>query len=119
MQLDQYGMEYNPVAINEVLAYSYVYYTGDDITRANRFFVELVNTLTSPELSTVTPPQTPALASALGAYYNTALNIGGYQYLMGDPYSGGAWDIVFTADDPYSRPDPYRGQLVPYGNTSV
>ena len=32
----------------------------------------------------------------------------------GDPYSGGCWDLVFTADDPYSRPDPYRGELVPY-----
>ena len=33
-----------------------------------------------------------------------------------DPYSYGAWDVVFTGDDPYSRPDPYRGQLLPYGN---
>src|SRR5262249_33051743 len=29
----------------------------------------------------------------------------------------GSWDIVFTADDPYSRPDPYRGQLMPYAHT--
>ena len=26
--LDQYGMEYNPVALNEVLAFSYAYYQG-------------------------------------------------------------------------------------------
>ncbi len=128
MQLDQYGMEYNPVAINEVLAYSYLYYTGTN-TRANRFFAELISTLTSPELSSQTPTQTPALTSPIGnsppppavatatGYYNTALNIGGYQYLAMDPYSGGAWDVVFTADDAYSRPDPYRGQLTPYGNT--
>ena len=121
-------MEYNPVAINEILAYSYVYYTGTN-TRANRFFAELVSTLTSPELSTVTPPQTPALTAPIGnspplpatptatGYYNTALDLGGYQYQPKDPYSGGAWDVVFTADDAYSRPDPLRGQLVPYGNT--
>ena len=29
---------------------------------------------------------------------------------------GQRWDIIFTGDDPYSRPDPYRGQLVPYAN---
>ena len=121
IQLDQYGMEYNPVAINEVLAYSYQYITAPNATpkRANRFFAELVNTLTSPELSTSLVPLVGA------ALFNPALNLGGYANtatttanpLTIDPYSGGSWDIVFTADDPYSRPDPYRGQLVPYGNT--
>ena len=43
--LDEYGMEYNPVALNEVLAFSYAYYQGGG-AQANRFFVELVNTLT-------------------------------------------------------------------------
>ena len=38
-------MEYNPVALNEVLAFSYAYYQGGG-AQANRFFVELVNTLT-------------------------------------------------------------------------
>jgi len=33
-----------------------------------------------------------------------------------DPYSSAPWDIVFTADDPYSRPDPFRGELPIYGN---
>ncbi len=44
------------------------------------------------------------------------LDLGGFQYTQGDPYSGGCWDIVFTADDPYSRPDPYRGELPRFGN---
>jgi len=106
--LDQYGMEYNPVALNEVLAFSYQYITsaGGTPLQSNRFFVELVNTLTGPEMPT-------------GSAFNPSacLDLGGFQYTAGDPYSGGAWDIVFTADDPYSRPDPYRGQLLPCANT--
>ena len=55
LPLDQYGMEYNPVAINEVLAYLVPDESLDGAadTRNNRFFVELVNTLTSP----ATPPR--------------------------------------------------------------
>jgi hypothetical protein len=106
--LEQWGMEYNPVALNEVLAYSFLYNTAGTGTgtRANRLFVELVNTQTSPELSAAT--------TALG--FTPIIDLGGYQYTAGDPYSGAPWDIVFTADDAYSRPDPYRGQLPPYGN---
>ena len=117
--LEQWGMEYNPVAINEVLAYSYLYVPAGSTTasaRANRFFMELVNTQTSPEISYAT-----------SAGFNTAISLGGYVYnpetslgesITGvpDPYPGAPWDIVFTGDDPYSRPDPYRGQLVPYAN---
>ena len=44
--LDQYGMEYNPVAINEVLAYSFQIGSETGATPTNRFFIELVNTLT-------------------------------------------------------------------------
>ena len=29
-----------------------------------------------------------------------------------DPYGAGTWDLVFTADDPLSRPDPFRGDLL-------
>ncbi len=118
--LDQYGMEYSPVAINEVLAYSYLYWTAaggngaGGNNRANRFFIELVNTLNSPELS-------PTLVMANS--WNPALGLGGFQSWQTDPttgkpdpYASGCWDIVFTTDDPYSRPDPYRGQLLPYGN---
>ena len=36
---------------------------------------------------------------------------------MIDPYSGGCWDIVFTGDDPYSRPDPYPRPACPVRNT--
>jgi hypothetical protein len=124
--LDQYGMEQNPVALNEVLAYSYVNNpTGTGTpTRVNRFFVELVNTSTSPELST-SVYNAPGLTTNPGTGFSPVLDLGGYVFTppaggpgtgASDPYSGGSWDIIFTADDPYSRPDPYRGQLVPYGN---
>ncbi len=98
--LDQYGMEYNPVALNEVLAFSYAYQVG---SQANRFFVELVNTLTQSAfaaLPSLSPPD-PSI-----------LDLGGLQYTPGDPYSGGCWDLVFTDDTLNSRPDPYRGELV-------
>ena len=105
--LDQYGMEYNPVALNEVLAFSYAYYqTGG--AQANRFFVELVNTLTQSSFAALPPggtnPPDPSI-----------LDLGGLQYTPGDPYSGGCWDLVFTDDSPNSRPDPYRGELVAGG----
>jgi hypothetical protein len=105
--LDQYGMEFNPVAINEVLAYSYLYATSATaLSRSNRFCIELVNTTTSPELA-ATPAST----------FNPVLSLGGFSYTATDPYISGTWDIVFTGDDAYSRPDPYRGQLIPYANT--
>jgi large repetitive protein len=127
--LDQWGMEHNPVAINEVLAYSFVNNpTGAGVaTRVNRFFIELVNTNTSPELSTSVFNATAASqptpnGAATGTGFSTSLDLGGFVYNTpeaggpGDPYSGGTWDIIFTADDPYSRPDPFRGQLLPFAN---
>ncbi len=116
-QLDQYGMESNPVAINEALAYSFFYNPGAGPVQANRFFVELVNTLTTPE--TAPPPPAGGVGGgggAAGSFDASQLDLGGFQYLAGDPYSGGTWDIVITGDDPYSRPDPFRGELVPYSN---
>ena len=105
--LDQYGMEYNPVALNEVLAFSYAHYQGGGV-QANRFFVELVNTLTQSSIAAL-PSQSPGGANPPDP---SILDLGGFQYTPGDPYSGGCWDLVFTDDTPNSRPDPYRGELV-------
>ena len=44
--LVQFGMEYTPVAINEILAYSFMYKSTCSSQSTNRLFVELVNTLT-------------------------------------------------------------------------
>ena len=107
-------MEYNPIAINEVMAYSFA-----STPQTNRFYIELVNTLTSPELGT------PAQAG-LGLTPNSATNNASVLDLAGfqsggtpgptTPWDGGCWDLVFTDDMPQSRPDPVLGQLQPGGN---
>ena len=109
--LDQYGMEYNPFALNEVLAFSYAYYQSGGSSQANRFFVELVNTLTQSSFAALPPPA----AGVTNPPDPSILDLGGFQYTPGDPYSGGCWDLVFTDDAPNSRPDPYRGELVQGG----
>ena len=71
--LDQYGMEYNPIAINEVMAYSFQGTSG----QTNRFFIELVNVLTSPELGT---PTAPGLGTPNPALNNASvLDLAGFQ----------------------------------------
>ncbi len=107
--LDQYGMEYAPVALNEVLAFSYAYYQGTG-AQANRFFVELVNTLTQSSFASL-----PPLTGATNPPDPSILDLAGLPSAPGDPYSGGCWDLVFTDDTPNSRPDPYRGELVQEG----
>jgi len=120
LPLSQYGMEYNPIAINEAMAYSFA--TGPPPT--NRFFIELVNTLTSPELGTA------AAAGLGGAPYTGAINacvldLAGFQSNPNPPapatppvtpWDGGCWDLIFTDDLPQSRPDPVLGLLQPGGN---
>jgi len=95
--LDQYGMEYNPIAINEAIAYSFLSAAS---TQTNRFYVELVNTLSQSAIGLlpandfgagiVNPPDPSILDLSLANY-----------------------DLVMTADDPVSRPDPFTGQLLP------
>lgn len=87
--LIQWGMEYNPVAINEVLAYQFMTKIKDGTDTAsvaantfNRMFVELVNTLTQDADATTA----------------TALDLAG-------------WDFVIMQDDPVGRPDPNNGQI--------
>ncbi len=86
--LIQYGMEYNPVAINEVLAFYYKNKNGD----MPRFFLELVNTLT----------QDNGDGTGNGGACDLTLD---------------GWDIVVQPEDGtndgLARPDPYTGQL-PY-----
>jgi hypothetical protein len=121
--LDQYGMEYNPVAINEALAYSFTTKTsaagGGAYTQTNRFFIELVNTLTAAYNPNYDYGSPPMPANTANNYYGnaSALDLGGFNYTSGDPYSGACWDLIFTNDDPMSRPDPYRGELV-YANSA-
>jgi hypothetical protein len=96
--LDLWGMEYNPVALNEVLAYEFEYWgaagTGT-ATQHRRIFIELVNTLT-------------ASATNAGAF---AAADPSDQNMLG-------WDFVVAEDanatgvpDATGRPDPFTGQL--------
>jgi hypothetical protein len=93
--LDQFGMEYNPIAINEVMAYSFLRKLKSGATYitspTNRFVVELVNTLSQ---AYVAPGFTGTDASTVD------LGVSNY-------------DMVITTDDPVSRPDPFTGQLLP------
>ena len=92
--LDQYGMEYNPVAINEVLAYSFHRKAAPNVGRPSkptgRFFVELVNTLTKSNAHGGTTTDHHAVD------------------LSPQP----TWDIVLVPDDGTNRPTPPAGQFL-------
>jgi hypothetical protein len=89
-------MEYCPVAINEVLAYSWNSGTGN--AQTNRFFLELINTLTRSNATY--NPTTLYPSAGLTAPINTSdLDLNG-------------WDIVIAPDDPTNRPDPTTGQFM-------
>ncbi|HKM56448.1 MAG TPA: hypothetical protein VJY33_23795 [Isosphaeraceae bacterium] len=99
--LDQFGMEYNPVAINEAIAYSFQRAPG---TPTNRFYVELVNTLSQTALGLL--PSTDFGGTTIPPDVSTLdLSINNY-------------DLVMTADDPVSRPDPFTGQLLPIASAN-
>ena len=101
--LDQYGMEYNPVALNEVLAFSYAYQGGG--AQANRFFVELVNTLTQSAFAALPPP-----AGGTNPPDPSILDLGGFQYTPGEipiPAAAGTWSSPKTR--PIAAPIPIAG----------
>jgi large repetitive protein len=109
----QYGMEYNPVAINETLAYAFSSTVSGAPSQVKRFFIELVNTLTQTAVNSYDLALPPVVGAVVVPDAST-LDLGGFNNvkpLPSDPYAGGCWDLVFTGDDPASRPDPYRGDL--------
>lgn len=90
--LVQQGMEYNPVAINEVLAYNFIYDNGGTPSPPTpRMCVELVNTLTAPTDVAAAPT-----AASDPAACDLKLN---------------GWDFIILPDDNTGRPDPITGQL--------
>lgn len=96
--LNLWGMEYQPVALNEVLAYEFKYWGSDGKgTEASqrRLFIEMVNTL-------------------------TASNRSGGDVTLWDPsdQNMNGWDFVVAQDtdqngvpDATGRPDPVTGQI--------
>ena len=91
-------MEYNPVAINEAMAYSFAISSGSG--ESNRFFVELVNTLSQSALGLLP-------AGDFGAGITNPPDVSILDLSLAN------YDLVMTADDPVSRPDPFTGQLLP------
>ena len=94
--LVQFGMEYSPVAITEVLAYTF---NRKDTPPGGgaptnvltpRLFIEMVNTLTKAGTDVTGPPP----------YNPSDLNLAG-------------WDMVVAPDDVTGRPDPVTGQIPP------
>jgi hypothetical protein len=113
--LEQYGMEYNPIALNEVLGLQYNYAdpakapAQDRNAPVNRLIIELVNTLTRDATGGNSPP-TPA------NHNPSDLDLKG-------------WDFVLAKEDPaadptlpnpcfhptFVRPDPTTGQIPQVG----
>jgi hypothetical protein len=91
--LVQFGMEYQPIAINEVLGYSFLYLSNPTSNppgppaQQNRLFIELVNTLTAD-----------------GSYARGASSISASDLDLN------GWQLTLVADDAYGRPDPTTGQ---------
>lgn len=96
--LDLWGMEYNPVALNEVMAYEFKYWetNGTGAERShNRIFIELLNTLTA--------------SGKNGGAFNQPdpadLNMLGWEFVVAqDSDAAGTPDAT-------GRPDPFTGQL--------
>ncbi len=123
--LVQYGMEHNPIAINEVLAYSYARHLGGSPPTptptgqpTGRFFIELVNTLSLSKTAHNASAVDNAAVIDLSGYASSSTGAP-----LPNPYDGGCWDMVFTDDAVGSRPNPYTGQLDPgavlYGLTPL
>ena len=93
-------MEYNPIAINEALAYSFLRNKAGTPTATNRFYVELVNTLSQTAIGLLP-------ANDFGAGVTNPPDVSTLDLSLAN------YDMVMTADDPVSRPDPFTGQLLP------
>ncbi len=96
LPLEQFGMEYNPVALNEVLAYSFDSKgSSGGHQQVNRFYVELVNTLTE----SAAPAYTPTIGTMTNPINTSDLNLRD-------------WDLILVPDDGFNRPDPTTGQVL-------
>ena len=96
--LVQHGMEYNPIAINEALAYNAEYAVNSTDTTPTRYsamFIELVNTLSESQNN---PKGTLAQS---GVQNSSSISLTG-------------WDIVVLPDSyGWGRPDPTTGDINP------
>ena len=97
--LTQYGMEYPPVAITEVLAFQFNRATGTAVTTsapAQRLFIELINTLSTDGNNGQSGPVTGPFGPP-GILPIEDLDLQGWKFWIGK-------------DTPAGRPDPLTGQ---------
>jgi hypothetical protein len=89
--LTQYGMEYPPVAINEILAFSFKSKSATNtMMDTPRIFIELVNMLTRDGHRAPPAPFEDSSHLNLEAL---------------------GWDMVIMEDNAQGRPDPFTGQI--------
>ncbi len=93
--LVQHGMEYNPIAITEAMAYQAQYGLAPNAPMTySAMFIELVNTLTEEQ-------NNPSATGAPNLNNSSAINLAG-------------WDIVIAPDSyGWGRPDPNSGEVNP------
>ncbi len=106
--LVHHGFEYNPIAINEVLGYQFNYADPNKSgsnrnTRANRLFIELVNTLTKSDFG--------------GGDFDdpnpSNLDMEGYDFVLVREDQSQDFNATTTPyfHPVYTRPDPITGQI--------
>jgi large repetitive protein len=99
----QFGMEYQPLALNEVLAMTF---KGKSTTSTSmdvpRMFIEVVNMLTRDGGPTTGP--VPSRAEDLALLLPAA---------AAQPGKMVGWKLAIGSDDPTGRPDPITGQFSP------
>ncbi len=109
--LVQYGMEYSPIALDEVLCYTYTAQTNNNGGAAlTRFYIELVNTLIDDSSHVETyPSKPPAGGAPTPTIPNTPMIPAGTPGAADLNLAG--WDLVIMPDDYTGRPDPITGCL--------
>ncbi len=105
--MDLYGMEYNPIAINEVLAYSFKRASGATGIDTPRFFVELVNTLSIAG----NPASIPSGYPSTG-WNPSDINLAGWDLVVAFE-NNSLSSTTSPGEDFTCRPDPLTGQIPP------
>ncbi len=125
--LEQFGMENNAVAMNEVLSFSFERKVGTGPTATKkdtpRLFVEFLNTLSSDGHEIIDTTTDPTKPTAIRGAEGSNLNLGDDDVTIPDPndptnppvaiLKALHYDLVIAEDNIFGRPDRVTGQLVP------
>jgi hypothetical protein len=108
----QFGMEYQPLVINEVLAMNFLGFVGGKNMSVPRMFIELLNTLTrdgGPPFTVGSPAGVTAWAEDLQLVDPAIPPATGPPSAV-QPGMTQGWQFAIAPDDPTGRPDPVTGQ---------